>query len=135
MGKTHHLDSHWCSELVSVVRMEKSQPPQVIPGNLEEIGQRTAVVLTEDSVPIGAKLQITCKGHRLKGIAESCSFDEILGFFVKIRLVRKSRWSPGRFKPEHMLKPPRPADWEPPMSIHMMKWELRCFPKVMAQVP
>ena len=135
MGKKHPLDRHWCSELVSLIRMEKSRPPEVIPANLEEIGKRTAVVLTEDSVPIGAKLQITCKGHRLKGIAESCRFDELLGFFVQIRLARKSRWNPSRFTPEHLLRPLQVTQWEPAMSLQLMKWEFRCSPKAMAQVP
>ena len=74
-----------------------------MPGNLEEIGESSALVLTENSIPAGTKVRIDCKSRELKGIAESCKVNEWLGFFVEIRLDPDSRWSPKWFAPEHLL--------------------------------
>src|SRR5262245_15332505 len=46
MVKQVPLERNWCSELVSLVHMNHGSA-ETIPGNLEEIGERTALVLTE----------------------------------------------------------------------------------------
>jgi hypothetical protein len=71
--------------------------------NLEEIGENSALVLTEQPVPRGAKLNISCGSHTLEGVASGGKFDKILGYFVEIRLDPASRWSPQWFTPEHLL--------------------------------
>jgi len=71
--------------------------------NLEEIGEESALVLTEQPVRCGAKLKINCGGHALEGTAGACSFDKTLGYFVEIRLDAASHWSPQWFAPEHLL--------------------------------
>ena len=81
--------SHGCSES--------------IPGNLEEISDRMAVVVTEAQVPAGSRLHIACKSHVLRGIAKSCKFDRVLGYRVEIRLAPASRWSRKWFAPEHLV--------------------------------
>ena len=81
--------SHGCSES--------------IPGNLEEIGKRTALVLTEAQVPAGSRLHIACKSHVLRGMAKSCRFHSGLGYLVEVRLAPASRWSREWFAPEHLV--------------------------------
>ena len=71
--------------------------------NLEEIGENSALVLTEQPVPRGVRLNINCGNHTLKGIAGACRFDKLLGYFVEIRFTPASRWSPQWFTPEHLL--------------------------------
>jgi len=71
--------------------------------NLEEIGENSALVLTEQPVRRGAKLQLNCGGHTLEGSAGGCRFDKLLGYYVEIRLDPVSRWSPEWFAPEHLL--------------------------------
>jgi hypothetical protein len=88
-----------CSELINLTFSDGRGQS----ANLEEIGEISALVLTEQPVPRGAKLKIYCGGHTLKGIAGACSFDKILGYFVEIRLDAASRWSPQWFAPGHLL--------------------------------
>jgi hypothetical protein len=89
---------HLCSELVSVAWDDTEGC-----GNLEEIGEWTAMLLLEDPVPRGAKVHIQCQEHQLRGFAETCTFEEPLGFFVGVRLDSDSRWSEEWFTPQHLL--------------------------------
>src|ERR1022692_4846369 len=103
MAKQSYLDRHWCSEMVSVGLRGKDGRLQSIMGNLEEIGERTLVVLTECFVPLGTWVRIQCQNYELKGVAQSRDFDGRLGFFVKIRLAPESRWALRQFAPEHLF--------------------------------
>jgi hypothetical protein len=103
MAKQSSLERHWCSEIVSIARRGKDGRLQSIMGNLEEIGERTLVVLTECVVPLGTWMRIRCRNYELKGIAESREFEGGLGFFVKVRLAPESRWTMRQFAPEHLF--------------------------------
>lgn len=97
------LHRRLCSELVSVARLHGSGWWQAITGNLEEIGERSALILTESAIPRGSKVRVKREGHVLKGVVESCTFDELLGFFVDVRLDWESRWSEQWFAPHHLF--------------------------------
>jgi len=90
---------YFCSDLVNLTFSDG----RCQCANLEEIGEYSALVLTEQPVPRGTKLNINCGGHALDGIAGACKFDKILGYFVEIRLDAASRWSAQWFAPEHFL--------------------------------
>src|SRR5580698_6761270 len=90
---------HLCSELVSVVRISGGRPAQVLDGNLEEIDERSALILLQNAVPIGTRLRVKGKAHELNGRVRSCSFDEVLGYFVEVGLDAESRWSEKWFIP------------------------------------
>jgi hypothetical protein len=94
---------HLCSELVSVARLSGRGSKQVLDGNLEEIGEWSALILTQDALPRGAKVRIKGKAHELKGFVRSCTFDRVLGFFIDIGLDAESRWSEKWFLPEHLF--------------------------------
>jgi len=87
---------------VSIVRVNHGCA-ETIPGNLEEIGERMAVVVTESAVPAGSRVHIACKSHVLRGVAKSCKFDRLLGYLVEIRLAPASRWTRDWFVPEHLV--------------------------------
>ena len=89
---------HMCSELVTVT-WENGEDC----GNLEEIGEWTALVLLENPVPSGTRLRIQCEEHQLKGFVETCISEEGVGFFVGVRLEPDSRWSEKWFAPRHLL--------------------------------
>jgi hypothetical protein len=88
-----------CSELVDLTFSDGRGQS----ANLEEIGENSALVLTEHPLRRGAKLQLNCGGHTLEGIAGGCRFDKLLGYYVEIRLDPASRWSRHWFAPEHLL--------------------------------
>ena len=94
-----------CSELIDLTFSDGRGHS----ANLEEIGEDSALVLTEQPVPRGARLNINCGNHTLKGIACACRFDKLLGYFVEIRFNAASRWSPQWFAPEHLLVLPQSA--------------------------
>lgn len=73
-------------------------------GNLEEIGEWFAEVLTECAFPRDAVVRIVSKAHQLEGVVEKCTREQPLGFFVKIRLKPQSRWSERWFTPQHLLQ-------------------------------
>lgn len=92
-----------CSELVSVARLSGCCSVKASTGNLEEIGEWSALILTEAAVPPGAKVHVKGEAHELKGCVRSCTFDRLLGFFVEIVLDAESRWSEKWFVPEHLF--------------------------------
>jgi hypothetical protein len=96
----HHLPEtrHLCSELVRIF----GGPSISLYGNLEEIGESSAVVLTETPLQRRSKVRISCGMNQLKGSVEACTHDEDLGYFVRIRFDRDSRWSPRWFTPKHL---------------------------------
>jgi hypothetical protein len=103
MAKQPPFQRYLCSELVSVVRVHKNGGSQFAAANLEEIGERTAVVLSDLPISIGSSVHIACRGHILKGVAKASESHPALGYFTKIELARTSRWSPKWFKPRHLV--------------------------------
>jgi hypothetical protein len=73
-------------------------------GNLEEIGEWFAEVLTESAFPCNANVRIQSGTHQLEGRVKSCKFQESLGFLVKVKLHPQSRWSDRWFTPKHLLQ-------------------------------
>ena len=105
MAKQVPLERNWCSELVSVVRVNRSGGSESLPGNLEEIGARSALILTEAPLPVQSRVHIACRAHVLRGVSKSCTFDPLLGFFIEIALAPASRWSRAWFSPRHLVTP------------------------------
>jgi putative aminopeptidase FrvX len=89
--------------LVSVICRHEDGRLLKVSGNLEEIGESSALVLTESGIQVGTKVVVDCKTHQLRGVVESRWLDEHLGFFVEIRLNSGSQWSQRWFAPEHLL--------------------------------
>jgi hypothetical protein len=90
-----------CSQLV-LLTCTGPRGHHVIHGNLEEIDERTALVLSEKPVAKGTRLAIVCGLNRLRGVVEACLHDP-LGFFIEVDLDFGSRWSQEWFTPEHLL--------------------------------
>jgi hypothetical protein len=103
MAKQLSVERHWCSELVSIINVTRRGESLSIMGNLEEIGERSALVLSECPLPIASRVHIACREHVLRGVTKSCEFDHVLGYFVEIELAPASRWSREWFAPLHLL--------------------------------
>lgn len=103
-------DSAWgyrylCSELVTV-RFADGGGTRRMEGNLEEISEMRATVLTNSEIPAGTDVEIRCEAHSLRGVVEGATYDLALGFFHEIRLDEDSRWSEEQYRPMHLLKVP-----------------------------
>jgi hypothetical protein len=103
MAKQLSVERNWCSELVSVVNVTRRGVAEPVTGNLEEIGERSALVLTESPLPIASRVHIACREHVLRGVITSCEFDRELGYFAEIEFAPASRWSRRWFSPRHLL--------------------------------
>jgi len=103
MAKHVSLERHWCSELVAVVNVTRRGVAESVTGNLEEIGERSALVLAECPLPVASRVHIACREHVLRGVTRSCKFHRELGYFLEIDLAPASRWSRRWFAPLHLL--------------------------------
>ena len=61
MVKQLSVERHWCSELVSVVNVTRRGVAEPVAGNLEEIGERSALVLAESPLPVASRVHIACR--------------------------------------------------------------------------
>ena len=76
---------------------------RLITGNLEEIGERSAVVLVDKPIRRNSQVNIHCEAYNLRGIVQSCQFAEMLGYLVEVTLDIDSSWSPKWFTPKHLM--------------------------------
>ena len=76
---------------------------EAVPGNLEEIAERSALVLAEAALCAGSRVEISSKSHILKGVIKSCTTQAGLGFLLEVRLSPESYWSQTGFVPQHLL--------------------------------
>jgi hypothetical protein len=97
------IRQHLCSELVSVARISAGRPVETLDGNLEEIGESSALILLQDAVSIGTRVRVKGNAQVLNGRVRSCTFDAVLGYFIEVRLDAESRWSEKWFVPEHLF--------------------------------
>ncbi len=103
MAKQVSLERNWCSELVTIVNVSRRGTAESVTGNLEEISEGSALVLTECPIPVASRMHIICGEHVLRGVTTSCEFDRELGYFVEIELAPASRWSRRWFSPRHLI--------------------------------
>jgi hypothetical protein len=103
MNRRFSPHPYLCSELVLVTTEHAGRDSQAIFGNLEEIGERSALLLTQVPFRCGTEINININPHVLNGIVEGCNFEEPLGCYIEVRLKPESRWSERWFKPKHLL--------------------------------
>jgi hypothetical protein len=94
---------HMCSDLVSLTCTDKAGRPIALRGNLEEIGEGSALVLTDTPISRRTRVLVDCENHQLKGFVRSCVHAKTLGYFVEVRLCPESHWSEKWFTPQHLL--------------------------------
>jgi hypothetical protein len=103
MREQKSICRYLCSELVFITRPDRRRRPAML-GNLEEIGEWFVEVLMDCSLPTNAPLRIVSKDHQLEGVVEECIPRHPLGYFVKVKLSPRSRWSERWFTPQHLLQ-------------------------------
>jgi hypothetical protein len=101
-----------CSQRVSLICSDLEGWWHTVPGNLEDIAKDGATILSDGPIPAGKKVRILCGTNQLRGTAQSCVHDGVLGFFVEVQFDRDSQWSESSFRPQHLLNP----QWEVPLQ-------------------
>lgn len=92
-----------CSQRVSVVCLDPDGWSHTVSGNLEEIDEGSALVLTNGPISARKKVRIVCGINQLNGTVTGSLYDEVLGFFSQVQFDSDSRWSERRFNPGHLL--------------------------------
>jgi len=115
--------NYQCSELVNVLYEDRLGNTRATIANLEEISSKSVTLLCDAPLDPGLPLSFSVKSHALYGFIQSCVPDPILGWFIKIRLDRCSRWSGRWFMPEHFLAlcasaRTQPRDTTPPQVFN-----------------
>ena len=103
---------HWrylCSELVRVDYESAPGTTRQLTGNLEEISPTAAILLLDTSVRRGRVLSFLAQNRRVRGVVDSWVYEPPLGYFVSVRFSNGYEWREEHFRPEHLLKVPRPA--------------------------
>jgi hypothetical protein len=118
-----------CSELI-LIEGDRIQP---ISGNLEEVGERSFLLLTDVDFQPGEVVTIRAKTHQFKGFVENSQFDKCLGYFVEVRLAPESRWSEAVFQPEHLLRSFALENNSVPEEIVPAAFERRCGSRISAR--
>jgi hypothetical protein len=95
----------WCSEILSLQWESRSGRPRTVTVNLEEIGQSSALFLSEEPIPSSARLRFACGGSEFRGRVIAQTFSKGLGYFVEMAFARACRWSPRLYRPKHFLNP------------------------------
>ena len=106
MPHLHDTDNprYLCSELVSVLYEDRQKKIHQTTANLEDISFNSAELLLFDNIlQPGSAISFCAKDYDLYGVVQSCEQDPILGWYVRIRLDKSSRWNGRKFIPEHFL--------------------------------
>jgi hypothetical protein len=105
LGMSHPIDRcrYLCSELVHVLYEDHTGNTHQAVANLEEISSAEAILLVEEKPPSGLPISFSAKNHDLYGVVESSHLHPILGWFIKVKLDRSSRWHGRMFVPEHFI--------------------------------
>jgi hypothetical protein len=114
MQQRHHANANFlCSELVNVKFIDDSGQPQIVSANLEEISHGGMTLLIDRTVPIGTPVSLEAQGHTLRGRITHTEHDDLLGWYLGVKLSARSPWSPDLFVPDHLLAVPRSARLAP----------------------
>jgi hypothetical protein len=68
---------------------------------LEDISSLGGCVQVEERIPLGATISISANEVHFSGSVSYCVYRDY-GYFVGIRFSGETRWSQGKFKPQHL---------------------------------
>ena len=91
-----------CADLVGLRWKDESGREQHCMGLLEDISPSGACLQLDSPLPLGTSLMIEYRNVRLNGSVCYCFFNEI-GHWAGIHFAPEVKWSPGRFRPRHLL--------------------------------
>lgn len=105
MYSKSNREVYLCSEMVDAVYQADDRTTQRLAANLEEIAGRIATLCTETLIPLGAEVEVSCKGQKLQGVAVSAEWDDVLGWFIEIDLDADPKVGKQLF-PKHLFRVP-----------------------------
>ena len=91
-----------CADMVGVEWTDDLGQARKCTGLLEDISPQGACLQLDDPMPLGTALDIEYHKTSLRGSVSYCYFSEI-GYWVGVRFGPRTKWSPKRFRPRHLL--------------------------------
>jgi hypothetical protein len=85
-----------CSELVKL--------SSGLTVNLEEIWEEGAAIESDDELRVGDAIELKCGDHTFAGTVTLAMKHEF-GYRVEMDFATGIRWTPGSFRPQHILDP------------------------------
>jgi len=95
-----------CADVVEIEWTEKSGHTRHSAANLEDISQSGLGLQVEHPVPLLTTVRISHERGELIGRVKSCVLRHY-GYLLGVELEQGCRWSPGSFRPRHLLNPRR----------------------------
>jgi hypothetical protein len=92
-----------CSELVDAVYRAPGEVCKLVKANLEEVSGLSLTLCTEEPVPVGSEVEVSCKPKNLEGIVTEVEQDDILGWFIHIELDSDPQVGTVFF-PQHLVR-------------------------------
>jgi hypothetical protein len=101
-----------CADLVRIRWQEPEGDTQTAIVILQDISPSGARLEVQKPIPRGAPLSLAYPAGELRGNVLYCVPGDT-GYSIEMRFEPGSRWSPKRFKPQHMFDPQRLKLTEP----------------------
>jgi hypothetical protein len=95
-----------CADLVDIQWRDQTGKQRRGMANLEDISLSGACIQVERPIPLGCPIRISYPDGQLAGKVKYCVFREV-GYFLGVEFDPGTRWSPRRFRPQHLLDPRR----------------------------
>ncbi len=90
------MGRYLCSELVKL--------SSGLTVNLEEIWEEGAAIESDDELRVGDAIELKCGDHTFAGTVTLAMKHEF-GYRVEMDFATGIRWTPGSFRPQHILDP------------------------------
>jgi hypothetical protein len=95
-----------CADLVDVRWKDKNNVRHETVANLEDISATGACLQIEVEIPLQSEILLHMGGSSLQGRVKYCVFRDI-GYFIGVEFDETSKWTRGKFRPQHLLDPRR----------------------------
>jgi hypothetical protein len=96
-----------CADLVEIEWTDKNGDIRHCAANLEDISQSGLGLQVEQPVPLLTTVHIRHERGELVGKIKSCVLRHS-GYLLGVEFEQGFRWSPGSFRPRHLMNPRRP---------------------------
>jgi len=95
-----------CADVVEIEWTDKSGHSRHCAANLEDISQSGLGLQVEHPVPLLTTVHISHERGELIGRVKSCILRHS-GYLLGVEFEQGFRWSPGSFRPRHLMNPRR----------------------------
>lgn len=94
-----------CSEILNLHLQPRVGRERKLKANLEEIWSSGALLRTDAQIHEFTSLWFVGGGRKFRGEVIAGTLSKGLGYFVEMRFHPDCRWSPRKYRPQHLFNP------------------------------